>query len=119
MLSSHGLSKGLCLWMTTNIRVVSGGGYTWRFDIATVEQLFQSFLRTSFYNLLRNPPSGTSINIVRASRNPLWTDKDIKDLSDMEKQSNGSVKLTVIEGGHWLHVDNPEGLWKAVSPSFK
>ena len=67
VLKSHGLSHGLCLWMTTNIKMVEGG-YTWRFNIPIVEHLFESFLQTDYYNFLEFPPHGTQVNIVRGKK---------------------------------------------------
>jgi hypothetical protein len=100
------------MWMTTNIKVVDGG-YTWRFNIDVCEELFRAFLDKDYFPLLMDPP-GCTINLVRASRNPLWLPADIDFLTKAE-QDSGRVKLRTLEGGHWLHVDNPEGLWNMIS----
>jgi pimeloyl-ACP methyl ester carboxylesterase len=118
ILVSHGLSKGLGMWMTTNISPVEGGGYTWRFDLDVIDQLFDSFLGKSFYPFLLNPPAHTTVNFIRASRNPLWTQQDLDDFAKFESVSKGGVRLHALEGGHWLHVDNPEGLYKMIGSTL-
>jgi pimeloyl-ACP methyl ester carboxylesterase len=111
-----GLSRAIALWMTTNL---TGGeeGFRWKFDLDAVEEMLASYLATDLWPVLERPAPGVRIDLVRAERSEGWQNTDIERLTRLELR--GSVRLHLLrESGHWVHVDNPEGLFEILAPSF-
>jgi pimeloyl-ACP methyl ester carboxylesterase len=111
-----GLSRPIALWMTTNL---SGGaeGLRWKFDLDAVEQMLASYLAADLWPVLEAPAAGMRIDLVRAERSAGWSEADLERLARLG--SGGQVRLHVLpDSGHWVHVDNPEGLFRLLAPSF-
>ena len=106
-LLNNGFSSSIAQWMTTNVRP-STGGYIWRFDLTGIEQLLDDYFRRDYWGLLKNPPRKSHINLVRAEKSDRWTSEQIAQLEQLHKTQ---VHL-LPDAGHWLHVDNPNGLMK-------
>jgi pimeloyl-ACP methyl ester carboxylesterase len=111
-----GLSRSVALWMTTNL---TGGeqGFTWKFDLDAVEQMLASYLATDLWTVLEEPAPGLQIDLLRAERSEGWQAEDFERLARLEPA--GQVALHVLpDSGHWVHVDNPDGLFDILSPGF-
>jgi hypothetical protein len=141
-LLSQGFSEMLALWMTTNLRPVAGGGVQLTFDIPTVKSLYHSYKHTDFWPLLENPPAETDFHFVRyffskfgpssqffrALKNTAWTDTVIEqfqslptfvhNVGESRESVKGRIFLHEVDAGHWLHVENFNGLVDVMRPSL-
>lgn len=81
--------------------------------------MFASFKRLDFWDLLQNPPPGVDIHIVRAANSDRFSQRELDALKGIQRgdaSGNGRVHVHVLpDAGHWLHVENPEGLLKMIS----
>jgi pimeloyl-ACP methyl ester carboxylesterase len=104
-----GLGRGIGAWMTTNLERAAGGGFTWRFDLAAVEAMLADYARTDAWPIVLDPPAGLSFHLVRAEASDRWPPAARELLT--RAASHPRVKVHALpRAGHWLHVDNPEGL---------
>jgi pimeloyl-ACP methyl ester carboxylesterase len=111
-----GMTRPIALWMTTNLK---GGeaGFWWRFDLDAVEQMLAEFLETDLWPVLENPPPGVKIDLVRAERSAGWEAADLERFARLE--ARGQVHVHLLENaGHWVHVDNPNGLFEMLAPTL-
>lgn len=94
-LVDNGFSPSVANWMTTNLRQASSKGFTWKFDLDGVEQLYMSYERSSLWPLLYSPPEGLKIDFVRAENSHFkWTDQlqgEIESLGGSSMSSNVHV----------------------------
>ncbi|XP_057438105.1 uncharacterized protein LOC130730180 [Lotus japonicus] len=114
-----GYSKALSDWIGTNLKKV-GDHETWIFDLQNAKEMFDSFCKKSYWNLLENPPKGMEIVIVRAEKSDRWDQEAIDRIQKLASQrgsdSAGKVSCCVLpNAGHWVHVDNPKGLLEIVA----
>lgn len=100
------LSPELVAWMSTNLR--SGpDGLRWRFDLTAIEEMMADYGRTDFWPLVER--TDAPITFVRAGLSDRWTPEVLARFAELPPWSR--VRLTTLaNAGHWLHVDDPDGL---------
>ena len=104
LLVSSGFSEAIGNWMTTNLKRTNGG-YVWRFDLNGVESLIRDYFKQDLWSLIETKQDA-EIHLVRAQDSDRWSESIINRL-----QQQNSTKLHILpRSGHWVHVDNPEGL---------
>ena len=70
----------------------------------------------------------TTIHKVIAARNAAWTRDILNELKQIQLQAaytdnddggdGGGLKLSTLDAGHWVHVDDLDGLLKIMSKEF-
>jgi hypothetical protein len=53
-------------WLGSNLVPAEGGGLVWTFDVEGARGMLESYRRTDLWEMLRHPPLGTTIHVVRA-----------------------------------------------------
>ena len=104
-LMSMGFSRAIANWMTTNVKREEDG-YVFRFDLSVIEELISDYFQYDGWSLLEKPPHKCDIHVVRAQDSNRWSDVSIQKLNSLQ---HTSVHL-LPRAGHWVHVDNPNGL---------
>ncbi|MCB9764800.1 MAG: alpha/beta hydrolase [Alphaproteobacteria bacterium] len=105
-LTGMGLSTMLARWMTTNLRP-GEGGLVWTFDLDAVEQMLLDYLAQDAWPWLEDPARTTDVHVVRAARSDRWSPEELGRFEVIRHR----LHLHVLpDAGHWLHVDNPDGL---------
>ncbi|CAH9127771.1 unnamed protein product [Cuscuta epithymum] len=117
-----GFSKALSEWLGSNLKK-SGDELTWTFDLDAAFQMFNSYWETDYWPLLEHPPKGTEISIVRAEKSDRWEEEVINRLESLASRNTnegeGRFSYHVLpDSGHWVHVDNPQGLLHIVAPKL-
>ena len=82
--------------------------------MAGLRELLASFSETDLWRIVEARDPATDIRIVQASSGSILTPDDAERIKDIEARQ-GSARLTVLPGGHWLHIDNPSGLLELLS----
>jgi len=120
-----GVDTATGMWLASNVSH-AGGGLTWTFDPSAATDLFDSYLSCDLWHTLLRPPGDATFCVAMATKSSRWKDADVKrQVEDATAAANdrrdaaGAVELDVrfhsVEGGHWLHVDNPRGLLDVVT----
>jgi pimeloyl-ACP methyl ester carboxylesterase len=108
---SRGYSQEIAGWMTTNLRRVEGG-FDWRFDLDAIEEMLRDYGREDLWPWLAEP--GPPVDVVRAGRSDRWTSDAIHRLEGLPR-----VRVhTLPNAGHWVHIDDPEGLLDVLGAGF-
>jgi pimeloyl-ACP methyl ester carboxylesterase len=108
LVQRSGLSSGLAEWMATNLKR-EGQQYTWMFDIDAIEALMSDYFRKDLWDFLEAPRESPEIQLVVAERSDRWT-PELRARARALPQSTRVVYRELPNAGHWVHVDNPEGL---------
>jgi hypothetical protein len=94
--------------MATNL-VREDEVFRWRFDVGEMRQLLVDFFRADLWPLVEQPPGDTEFQFIRATRNSILAEADTERIVRLESEGS-PVHLHILEGGHWLNVDNPGGI---------
>lgn len=104
-LLGRGASMMISQWMTTNLRHTPEG-YVWKFNLDGIQAMLEDYFEQDLWNVLEEPNLSMDANMVRASKSDRWDQMSIQRLEALPERST----YYVLDAGHWLHVDNPEGL---------
>ena len=84
-------------------------GYEWRFNLDAMPALLKSYADTDFWPLIDHGEPDVSFNFVQAAQSERWTAEICREFENRAK--NPRLQRIVLEdAGHWVHVDNPQGL---------
>lgn len=112
-LTSSGFSTALAQWMTTNLRRTDSG-LVWSFDLDGVTQMIDDYWQTDLESLLEDPR--LPLSILRAGRSDRWERAVVERYRD---RAHPGVEHHVLpDAGHWVHVDDPDGLLALLAPSL-
>jgi pimeloyl-ACP methyl ester carboxylesterase len=142
---AEGFSATLATWMASNVQVEEGSSQLgWTFDPAAAQQLYADHMALDRWAVLQQPPARVQLELIMASRAGRWQDAAVQaQLGQLRGQAalagsgsgsgsgsgrggsgsgsgSGScaTRLHTVEGGHWLHIDNPAGLIGVMAPYF-
>lgn len=106
-LVAQGLEPAIGQWMTTNLKSAADG-YRWVFDLDAIETMLDAYFATDSWPVLRQPPAGLHVHVVRAGRSSRWTAAVLSALAHLDSPQ---VHVHLLaDAGHWVHVDDPEGV---------
>ncbi|VVB08679.1 unnamed protein product [Arabis nemorensis] len=125
-LIEEGFSNDVAQWVVTNLRPTgpSSSSFSWVFDLDGIAELYQSYEDTNLWNFVENLPRGVHVNFLKAERSlHRWALEDLQRIHAAEEiasEEGGGVEMHVLEdAGHWVHTDNPDGLFRILSSSFQ
>lgn len=103
--TAAGLSEGIGRWMTTNLRRTADG-FVWRFDLDVIDALLADYAGLDLFPFLENPPPGLALHLVLAGRSNRWKGEAGRRVRGLERVAVHGLP----DAGHWVHIDDPEGL---------
>eukprot|EP01018_Ginkgo_biloba_P010269 Gb_31948 [translate_table: standard] len=127
-LVQNGFSVDVAQWITTNLRPGNSDGtgrtnFSWNFDLEGISDMYKSYEDTNLWQVVENVPQGVHVDFLRAERSlHRWAHEDIQRIHAAEElaaSEGAGVQMHVLEdAGHWVHADNPDGLFRILASSF-
>ncbi|XP_068338854.1 uncharacterized protein [Pyrus communis] len=127
-LLQKGFSKDVAQWVVTNLRPTKSPGsspstLSWVFDLKGIAEMYKSYEETNLWKIVEDVPRGVHVNFLKAERSlHRWALGDLQRIHAAEElavEEAGGVEMHVLEdAGHWVHADNPDGLFRILSSSF-
>ncbi|KAM7266207.1 hypothetical protein ACFE04_004104 [Oxalis oulophora] len=116
-LIQKGFSNDVAQWVVTNLKPaaqLSSSSFSWTFDLDGIAEM----------RVVENLPRGVHVNFLKAERSlHRWALEDLQRIHAAEELASdeaGGVEMHVLEdAGHWVHADNPDGLFRILSSSFQ
>ncbi|KAJ6816446.1 protein ABHD11 [Iris pallida] len=129
-LIQEGFSIDVARWVVTNLKPVGQLGsslsqvFSWAFDLKGISEMFKSYEETNLWRIVENVPRGVHVNFLKAERSlHRWALEDLQRIHAAEQlasKEGAGVEMHVLEdAGHWVHADNPDGLFRILSKSFR
>jgi len=113
-LGARGLPSTVARWMTTNLRP-DGEGLAWRFEVAAVRAMVESFWRTDLWPEVDRLAGRVCVVVVRAGRGARFSPTEQARI-DAAVARGALEELVVPHVGHWLHTEDPEALLALLVP---
>ncbi|MEE2786325.1 MAG: alpha/beta hydrolase [Myxococcota bacterium] len=108
-----GLSSAIGAWMTTNLRR-GEHGFHWTFDLSTIESLLADYRQLDMWPFLDDPTRTIPVHFMLAGQSTWWSDPVESRLRALAR----SRVVVLPSAGHWLHIDEPDGMLNALSDTF-
>ena len=106
--SEYQLSMATAQWLASSWKPsqIDGNG-DFGFDMEVVDGIWKDFATQDFYGLLHDAvDNGINVNVVRGGKNPAWSVDILRELQGID-----GVHVHVLpKAGHWVHVDDLNGL---------
>jgi pimeloyl-ACP methyl ester carboxylesterase len=104
-LTAGGITPDVAAWMASNLRR-DGDGLVWALDWEAMEALLRDFFVRDLWPIVEAPPSGVALHFIKASESSRLSEEACARL-EAAGRATGRVHLHRVEGGHWVHADNP------------
>lgn len=125
LVKEHKMNKAIAQWIATNLRDNGDDALDWIFDLHIANELVQNFSNQDFTEMIHDithPSSNdddmkrnnSTIQLVMAGKNKSWSEDIIQELESIPSFRYRLHLHTLNKAGHWVHVDDPEGLLKVM-----
>jgi pimeloyl-ACP methyl ester carboxylesterase len=123
-LVQQGFSLEVARWVVTNLRRNAPQNFSWTFDLNGIADMYESYEKANLWEIVENVPRGVHINFLKAERSlHRWALEDLQRIHAAEEVASdegAGVQMHVLQdAGHWVHADNPDGLFKILSATFQ
>jgi pimeloyl-ACP methyl ester carboxylesterase len=107
-LMGSGLDRGVAEWLAQSV-VREGDQVRFGLDLKEVRAMVLDYFGRDLWPVVERPPDGLKVHLVIAEQSDSYSPED-RERALKIAGLNGSVTVDILRGGHWLHVDNPDGL---------
>ncbi|WP_437588913.1 alpha/beta fold hydrolase [Sorangium sp. So ce1000] len=115
-----GFSRGIAEWLAMNVRR-EGDGFRIRLDLDILDDLLTDYFARDLWHVLEDPPApavpgveARRIHVVLGGRSASISPAS-RDRFETLAARAPWLSVHVLPGaGHWLHVDDPEGLFDVI-----
>jgi esterase len=107
-LVAGGIALDVAAWMASNLRR-DGDGLAWALDWDAMEALLRDFFVRDLWPVVDAPPPGVELHFVKATQSSRLSDEACARV-EAAGRATGRVHLHRVEGGHWVHADNPAAI---------
>jgi len=109
----RGFDRAIGAWMTTNL-TKGRGGFVWRFDLDVIQELVDDYRSLDYWTYLEDSRRRPKVHFLLAERTQWWRGMVHDRLTKIDE-----IELHTLENaGHWVHIDNPEGVIEILGATF-
>lgn len=115
-LRERGLSQQITDWLAMNVRRTGDEGFRFRLDLGVIKELLADYFAQDLFPVLEQPGLARRVHFVLGGRSNTVSESDRARLVALAVQGPLALSVDVLDdAGHWLHADDPEGLFAVVS----
>jgi esterase len=78
-------------------------------DLGEIRALLLDYFTRDFWPVVEHPPAGVDVHLIIAASSGSYSPTD-RERALRIAAANSQVTVDILPGGHWLHVDNPDGV---------
>jgi pimeloyl-ACP methyl ester carboxylesterase len=117
IVEERGHDRTFAAWLAMNLRRVDGG-YELRVDMNAIRALFESYYEIDLWPVVERHEKARDMIFVVGGKSDVVGPADRARLAEIAARAPHVTVHTLPEAGHWLHVDDPEGLFAIVQSSL-
>jgi esterase len=110
LVKAHGFPDALARWLAMSVHHEEEGV---RFgpDLSVVRALLDDYFARDLWRVIDPPPDETIVDLIIGGRSPVFDEGDRARAAAIAKAHPDRVHVHLLErAGHWVHVDDPNGL---------
>jgi len=112
-LEKSGLSRQVAQWLAGSLER-NGNRLRFGLDLNEIRTLLLDYFVRDLWPVVENPPRETRLQLVIGDRSDSYSPAD-RERALRIAASNPKVTVDVLPAGHWVHVDNLEGLLRVMN----
>lgn len=116
-LMARGFVAGFARWLAASLARGADGSYSWALEVDGIEELLADYFRQDFWPFLAETRTRSEVHVVVAAesheRSP-----ELRQRLDVLPPAAQVTSHLLADAGHWLHVDNPDGLLALMVPAL-
>lgn len=119
LMREAGHRQALAEWLAMNVRRKSerlSEGFELRLDLDAMSALLDDYFASDLWSVFERPTVDGTLCMVIGDRSSVLTPSDRARLLDLAQRSPRIVVEVLRSAGHWVHVDDPDGLFAALVP---
>jgi esterase len=117
--AGHGYSRAMADWLAMNLRRADDG-FRLRLDLDAIDRLLADYLARDGWPLLDGPPLAAETHVVLGGRSTAVGPADRARLAQLAlSHPSGVFVHELARAGHWLHADDPDGLFELVRAALQ
>lgn len=105
-----GQNEGVALWLAMNLEY-QGREMHLSLDLPSLRAMLNDYFTRDLWPIVEAPPAGLSLHLVIGGRSQVFDPAERLRAEQIAARSGGSMQVHVLpHAGHWVHVDDPNGL---------
>jgi esterase len=107
-LVAAGKTRALAQWLAGSLEK-EGDQVHFTLDLNEVRTLILDYFARDLWPVVENPPGAARVHLIIGGRSDSYSSSD-RERAERIAASNSRVTVDVLPAGHWVHVDDPDGL---------
>jgi pimeloyl-ACP methyl ester carboxylesterase len=108
---ARGHAKPIAEWLATSLRRRDDGTFLSGIDLSFVRAVLSDYFELDYWPLLEAAPDAgglAGVHLVVGRRSTVFLPPDLERAQALA--ARGRLTLDVMDTGHWLHAEDPEGV---------
>jgi pimeloyl-ACP methyl ester carboxylesterase len=112
-LIARGHARAIAQWLAMSTEATEDGAVRFALDLREIRALVLDYFALDQWPLVEVPPGSSRVHLVIAARGGSYRDLDRVRAEAIAARSE-RVTIDVLDTGHWVHVDDPQGLLRVL-----
>ncbi len=108
----HGVARSLGQWLAMNLEPRQGA-FTFKLSMPRIHALIDDYLAVDLWPVVADAArtqQGPRLHLVVGTKSTVYSPEELTRARELEAQSAGHVTVDLLNAGHWVHVEDPQGL---------
>lgn len=110
IVQASGQTRAVAEWLAMNVRRADDG-FRLRMDLGALSSLLADYFTQDLWSVLEDPRSAERLVVVVGGQSPALTPAARARLDALAARAPWVSAHVLERAGHWLHVDDPDGLF--------
>lgn len=109
-IEAKGLGKMLGQWLAMNLEL-KGGAWVFKLSLPRIHALLEDYFEVDLWPVVEEAArTGPKVHLVIGARSLVYSHDDRVRAQSLEHDSQERVTVDVLSAGHWVHVEDPQGV---------